>query len=98
MHSHDIEEVCKLKLSNTMEDTIAWHYERSGIFSVCSACRLALKIDQEEERAVGVHGQMVVGGCTMKSGQLRFHQRCGFLHGAYLRRDYPHSATGDVES
>jgi hypothetical protein len=26
MHSHDIKEVCKLRLSNTMEDTIAWHY------------------------------------------------------------------------
>jgi hypothetical protein len=53
MHNHDIEEVCKLRLSNTMEDTIAWHYERSGLFSVRNACRLALKIDQEEERVVG---------------------------------------------
>jgi hypothetical protein len=53
MHSHDIKEVCKLRLSNTMEDTIAWHYERSGLFSVRSAYRLALKIDQEEKRASG---------------------------------------------
>jgi hypothetical protein len=45
MHMHDIEEVCKLRLSSTMEDTIAWHYERSGIFSVRSAYRLALKSD-----------------------------------------------------
>jgi hypothetical protein len=30
MFGHDIEEVSKIRLSNMLEDTVAWHYERSG--------------------------------------------------------------------
>jgi hypothetical protein len=42
MYDHDIDQVKKLWLSNTLEDIVAWHYERHGLFSVRSAYRLAL--------------------------------------------------------
>jgi hypothetical protein len=48
-----IKEVCRIRLSNTMEDTIVWHHEKSGIFSVKSAYRLAPQIDQAEKMQVG---------------------------------------------
>jgi hypothetical protein len=53
MFGHDIEEVCKIRLSNMLEDTVAWHYERSGQFSVCSAYRLALQLEQNEQGVTG---------------------------------------------
>jgi hypothetical protein len=53
MHDHDIDEVSTLCLSHTLEDTLAWHYDRHGLFSVRSAYRLALQIDCEEQRAIG---------------------------------------------
>lgn len=47
MFLHDIQEVLKIRLSDKVaEDTLAWHYERSGIFSVRSAYRLALQLNQ----------------------------------------------------
>jgi hypothetical protein len=48
-----LEEVCKIRLSNTMEDTIAWHYERHGVFTVKSAYRLAVQADQAEKLSMG---------------------------------------------
>jgi hypothetical protein len=46
-YDHDIEEICRIRLSNAIqEDTIAWHYEPSGIFSVRSAYRLAVSSAQ----------------------------------------------------
>jgi hypothetical protein len=33
-----------------MEDVIAWHYEKSGVFTIRSAYKLALNIDQAEKR------------------------------------------------
>lgn len=44
---HDTEEVLKIRLSDRIEeDFLAWHHEKSGIFSVRSAYRLALQQDQ----------------------------------------------------
>jgi hypothetical protein len=43
-YNHDIEEICKIRLSERMH---AWHYEKTGIFSVKSAYRLALEQDQK---------------------------------------------------
>jgi hypothetical protein len=49
LYNHDIEEICKIRLSNMIrDDTIVWHYEKSGIFSVRNAYRLALQEDQGE--------------------------------------------------
>jgi hypothetical protein len=45
----DAAEVLKLRLSDRGdEDCIAWHYERSSLFSVKSAYKLARMADQEE--------------------------------------------------
>jgi hypothetical protein len=42
----DVEEVLKIRLpSGNDEDFIAWHYERSGIFTVKSAYKLALSME-----------------------------------------------------
>jgi hypothetical protein len=54
LHPHDIEEICKIHLSERyIEDMIAWHYEKSGIFTVRSVYKLALHIEQEERRQTG---------------------------------------------
>jgi ribonuclease HI len=53
MYNHDIEEVCKIRLSNTMEDTIAWHYETHGVFTVKNAYRLAVQADQAKKLSMG---------------------------------------------
>jgi hypothetical protein len=44
----------KIRLSNwNEEDFIAWHYEKSGMFSVRSAYKLALQLQQSEQRQEG---------------------------------------------
>ena len=45
----DVEEILKIKLYSSFEDIIAWHYERSGIFSVKSAYKLALNMSTVTE-------------------------------------------------
>jgi hypothetical protein len=46
---HDAAEVHKIRLSYRMDDTIAWFYERIGLFTVRSAYKLAVALDQKEE-------------------------------------------------
>ncbi|RLN35951.1 hypothetical protein C2845_PM03G26230 [Panicum miliaceum] len=42
---HDVEEITKIKIPwSPMEDTIAWHYEKTGCFTVRSAYRLAMQL------------------------------------------------------
>jgi hypothetical protein len=54
LYPHDVEEVLKIRLSNwNEEDFIAWHYEKSGMFSVRSAYKLALQLQQSEQRQEG---------------------------------------------
>jgi hypothetical protein len=44
-YSHDADWILKLKLPPTpCEDFVAWHYEKSGVFSVKSAYRLAFNL------------------------------------------------------
>jgi hypothetical protein len=46
---HDVVEVQKIWLSDRVEeDTIAWYYEKTGLFTVKSAYRLALQADHED--------------------------------------------------
>ena len=45
----DVEEILKIKPYSSFEDIIAWHYERSGIFSVKSAYKLALNMSTVTE-------------------------------------------------
>lgn len=41
-HSFDADEICKLKIPRSgVEDCIAWHYEKTGVFTVKSAYKLA---------------------------------------------------------
>jgi hypothetical protein len=44
----DVDEILKMKLPSVdMSDSVAWHYEKFGLFSVKSAYRLALMIDHD---------------------------------------------------
>ena len=50
---HDVDEVLKIRLpQSTSEDFIAWYFERSGVFSVRSAYRLAVN-ENEANRDLG---------------------------------------------
>jgi hypothetical protein len=50
MYHHDASEVLKIQLSECGEDDIlAWHHERSGVFSVWGAYKIALEEDQAEK-------------------------------------------------
>jgi hypothetical protein len=52
----DAEEVLEIRLTERErdeDDYSAWHYERSGMFSVRSAYKIALEADQAEMRQVG---------------------------------------------
>jgi hypothetical protein len=51
MYPHDVEAVLQIRLSERNdEDYLAWYYERSGLFSVRSAYRLALMEEHGETR------------------------------------------------
>jgi ribonuclease HI len=54
LYPHDAEEVLKIRLTNrNEEDFIARHYEKSEMFSVRSAYKLALQPHQAEQRQEG---------------------------------------------
>jgi hypothetical protein len=95
MYLHDIE-VLKIRLSErTPDDTIAWHYETTGIFTVKSAYRLAQQEDQAERRQTG-SSTMPDGRRTLYKGiwATPVRGRYEFLLGGSPRRDYPRKATG----
>jgi len=47
----DVEEILKIKLYSSSEDIIVWHYERSDIFSIKSAYKVALNMSTHETHA-----------------------------------------------
>jgi hypothetical protein len=54
LYPHDAVEVLKIRLSNrSPEDYVAWHYEMTRIFTVRSAYKLAVQLDQAEKRQTG---------------------------------------------
>jgi hypothetical protein len=54
MHPVDANEVLKIRLTDRgKEDCIAWHYEKSGTFTVRSAYKLALEREQAEKKTRG---------------------------------------------
>jgi hypothetical protein len=54
MHPHDAEQVLRIRLSDRIQDDhIAWALERTRLFSVKSAYRLALELDRDKEEQVG---------------------------------------------
>lgn len=41
-HKFDADEICKIRIpSNAVDDCVAWHYEKTGVFTVKSAYKLA---------------------------------------------------------
>jgi hypothetical protein len=68
LYPHDVEEVRKIRLSDRgTEDVIAWHYEKTGLFTVKSVYTLALQIDQEKKRQGG--------SSTMPDGRRSLYNR-----------------------
>ena len=50
-YSNDVAEILKIKLPRRgEEDIIAWHYEKTGCFSVRSAYRLGMDILEAEKQ------------------------------------------------
>jgi hypothetical protein len=50
MYSHDAEEVLQIRLSDRIqEDYIAWALERTGMFSMKSAYKLAMDLERDME-------------------------------------------------
>jgi hypothetical protein len=48
----DAEQILKIIVpSNGIEDTLAWHYENNGIFTVKSAYKLATRLNKEDHGA-----------------------------------------------
>jgi hypothetical protein len=47
-HEHDVQAIQQIQIpQQAMEDRIAWHYESTGVFTVKSAYRLALKLKHQ---------------------------------------------------
>jgi hypothetical protein len=56
---NDVNEILKTRLAGSrLEDHIAWHYVKSGFFSVHSAYHLVVQIDQAEQNAVGCSSKL----------------------------------------
>jgi hypothetical protein len=54
MFPHDAAKVVKIRLPSYAEDDLlAWHYDRSGLFMVRSAYKLALEADQDDRLRTG---------------------------------------------
>jgi hypothetical protein len=61
---HDIEAVLKIRFPDrNEEDFLAWHYERSGLFSVRINSRCGRRWEKDERAPV--HHMMGPGRCTM---------------------------------
>jgi hypothetical protein len=82
-HPWDVEEILKIKIpANKVPDFVAWHYERSGVFSVRSAYRLALSRATNLERegsSSSLRGDRAV---WRKLWKLPVPLRCGILCGS----------------
>jgi hypothetical protein len=49
---HDAEQILKIKVpDHDMEDTIAWQFEKSGMFTIKSAYHLATMLKREDATA-----------------------------------------------
>lgn len=47
-HSIDADDICKIPIPRSeVEDCIAWHYEKNGLFSIRSAYKLAASIQYQ---------------------------------------------------
>jgi hypothetical protein len=44
-HEYDVEEICKIKIpTSNVKDCVAWHGEKSGVFSVHSAYKMGANL------------------------------------------------------
>jgi hypothetical protein len=54
LYPHDVEEVMKIRpMQYGYKDFVAWYYEKSGIFTVKSAYKLAIRAKQMNESQSG---------------------------------------------
>jgi hypothetical protein len=54
MYPHDMAEVLKIRLSERLQSNhIAWFYDQTGIFTVRSACKLAMEVDRRTTDQAG---------------------------------------------
>jgi hypothetical protein len=59
LYPYHVNEVLKIRLSERIpDDHIAWFYERSGIFTVRSAYKLAVEAERDEESRAGSSARM----------------------------------------
>jgi hypothetical protein len=71
LYLHDVSEVLKIRLSDRAhEDHVAWMQEKMGIFSVTSAYRLAVRLEDEV-----LNTMMEVDRCFRQSGRQQFPRR-----------------------
>lgn len=55
-HDFDAEEICKIRLPSTdIEDCVAWHSEKSGVFTVRSAYKLGTQLKQQVRRGCSLN-------------------------------------------
>jgi hypothetical protein len=68
LYPHDVAEVMKIRLPDRdEEDFVAWHNERSGIFTVKSAYNLTLRIEYEEIGTEGSSSRADGSQCLYKA-------------------------------
>lgn len=87
----DVEHIVKIQVSSRLgEDVIAWQPEKSGVFSVRSAYRLALdeRLRHLQSQQAGhpkgdEPSELYYGGALLLQG-------CVFLRGVWLLIVYPH--------
>jgi len=61
-HEHGADEVLKIRIpSRPTDDSLAWHFEKSGLFSVRSAYKLALR-DVIQQQGVASTSSLMDGG------------------------------------
>jgi hypothetical protein len=94
-YNHDIDEIKKIRLSDRLEDdVVAWHFEKSGVFSVRSAYRISLQQEQESMDEPGSSMSL----CSKGFGKLGFHPKFRFLLGDYPRMPWPRNVIERNES
>jgi hypothetical protein len=91
----DVDEILKMKLPSVdMSDCVDWHYEKSGLFSVKSAYRLAL---MTWAQVVVVQFRMVAEWFEKNCGTFLFPRRSKFSYGERQTMSWPQMQIGIID-